>query len=73
MEAQRVAEREFYVKLLSEEECLCGRTKKRGLAFCGWCYRALPAEHKMALYRKLGHGFEEACEEAVAWLQLYHW
>jgi len=63
----------FYIDTLKSEECLCGRTKGRGKAFCWRCWKALPAHMQKALYSRVGQGFEEAYEEAVQWLQLYHW
>jgi hypothetical protein len=66
-------DRAFYVQQLASDECLCGRPKKRGYAFCYKCYRALPDEMRKALWKRLRAGFEDAYEEAVTWLQMYQW
>lgn len=70
---QATPDRAFYVKLLASEECLCGRPKQRKRAVCYGCFRELPEPMQRALHRPVGRGFEEACEEAVRWLQTYQW
>jgi hypothetical protein len=71
--SQKASDRAFYVETLKSEECLCGRVKKPGNSFCFRCYKELPADMQKALYRKMGDGYEEAFEEAVAWLQTEVW
>lgn len=61
-------DQKFYFEELRSEECQCGRAKKRGWALCHKCYSSLPHEMQIALYRQIGDGYEEAYEEAVAWL-----
>jgi hypothetical protein len=63
----------FYTEGLMSLECLCGREKLKGNSFCLSCYRALPVEMRKALYRSLGHGYEEAYEDSVKWLQQNKW
>jgi tRNA(Ile2) C34 agmatinyltransferase TiaS len=42
----------------------CNRQKDDFKSFCRRCYFALPEDMKKALYRRFGHGYEEAHEEA---------
>lgn len=58
----------FYLYELQSEECQCGRAKKPGRSFCYKCYSSLPRETQRGLYSRIGAGYEEAYEEAVAWL-----
>jgi len=58
----------FYLTVLRSNGCQCGGHKKPRQALCWSCYRQLPTEMRMALYRPVGSGFEEAYEEAVKWL-----
>ena len=58
----------FYLQELQSEECQCGRWKKPGYSFCFICYRRLPRDMQRALYRRVFDGYEEAYEEAVAFL-----
>jgi hypothetical protein len=59
----------FWVALraLDARRCLCGREKRRQMAFCGLCFHLLPEEMQKALYRKVGQGFEAAYVRAVDW------
>jgi len=66
-------DRLFYIRNLRSDKCLCGRRKQSGFVFCPTCFRNLPGDLREALYRPAGKGFEEACEEALVWLQTYHW
>lgn len=66
-------DRAFYIETRKAEECLCGREKSSGRSFCYRCYKELPGDMQRALYRKMGDGYEEAFEEAVAWLQTEVW
>lgn len=56
------------LKELDSKTCRCGRDKTRQQTFCKPCYWSLPAEMRTALYRRLGHGYEEAYEAAVGYL-----
>jgi hypothetical protein len=66
-------DRAFYVETRKAEECLCGREKSSGRSFCYHCYKELPGDMQKALYRQIGDGYEEAFEDAVAWLQTEVW
>lgn len=61
-------ERLFYVNQLKSEECLCGKYKQPGFAFCYGCYKTLPKDHQRALYKKIGTGFEEAYDACAIYL-----
>lgn len=50
---------------LNGEKCRCRRRKKSGYSLCGICYAKLPQDVKTALWRKIGHGYEEAYQKAV--------
>jgi hypothetical protein len=63
----------WYWKELRGNGCLCGRPKKPRRSFCLRCYRALPADMQRALYRRLTCGYEEAFEEAAAYLHDHVW
>ncbi len=58
----------FYREELFSDECFCGETKKPRTALCGKCYYRLPASMRKNLYLQVGNGYEDAYEEAVAWL-----
>lgn len=58
---------------LNGEACLCGRAKKKMHSFCYRCYTALPPEMRRDLYDLIGAGYEEAFEEAAAWLETEVW
>ena len=57
------------VRELSGTKCRCGRPKQTNKTFCGQCYYKLPEKMRMALYRRLGHGYEEAYDDAVEYLK----
>ena len=59
----------FYMKELRSNECACGATKKRGYVFCYKCFKNLPQEMQVDLYKKLGEGYEDAREEAGRYLE----
>ena len=58
----------WYLERVQNETCQCGCGKRCGLAFCYKCFLKLPHELSEALYRILGHGFEEAYEAASQYL-----
>jgi hypothetical protein len=58
------------ITVLAKTTCRCGKPKKRGEAFCADCYIKLPSDFRTSLYKRLGHGFEEAYERAVGFLVL---
>lgn len=57
--------RNFYLQVLQGEECQCGRSKKRGMALCYYCWCRLPKDVRVDLYSPMGEGFEEAYEAAI--------
>ena len=61
-------DRAFYVNALASEECICGKYKQAGFAFCFGCFKTLPKEHRRGLYKKAGAGFEEAYDECALYL-----
>ena len=62
-------DRIWYIKEFKSNECVCGGTKRPGSSFCYTCFKALPSTYQHALYQKMGDGYEEAYEDAVAWLK----
>jgi hypothetical protein len=50
------------------QTCRCGSSKAMKQTFCRRCYYALPAALRNALYREMGYGYEQAYDEAVAYL-----
>lgn len=63
----------LYMKELRSNECACGATKKRGYVFCYKCFKSLPQEMQVDLYKKLGEGYEDAREEAGRYLEENIW
>jgi hypothetical protein len=57
------------VRELAGNRCRCGKFKVSGHSFCGSCFLSLPPLTRKSLYRKLGHGYEEAYEEASKYLE----
>ncbi len=58
------------VSVLSQRQCAhCGRKKARKRAFCMACYYTLPASERHGLYQRVGEGFEEALDTALARLR----
>lgn len=49
--------------------CACGSPKTSKRTFCLTCYRALPHGEQVALYKRVGNGYEEAYEAAVKTLK----
>ncbi len=64
----KMNETAFYIGELKGDGCQCGAKKKPGQPFCYRCYRTLPEEMRKALYRRVGNGYEQAYDAAVAWL-----
>lgn len=52
------------LRYLTSEKCHCGREKRQGVSFCPLCVLSLPTTITSQLYKKLGHGYEEAHERA---------
>jgi hypothetical protein len=50
---------------LRSTRCRCGGAKRALQALCPNCYFQLPSPERMALYRPLGGGFEEAYDIAL--------
>lgn len=60
------------LKLLRElagTVCRCGAKKKSRQTFCGRCYHSLPRSVALALYRRVGDGYEEAYAKALKHLK----
>lgn len=55
----------FYFEELRSNECQCGEPKRPYHSFCFGCYRSLPQDFQRDLYRRIGHGYEEAYEAAI--------
>ena len=62
------SEIKFYLEALKSDGCQCGRTKKRGMAVCYTCWKRLPRDLQQQLYWRIGDGFEEAYDAAIAYL-----
>jgi len=58
----------FYLDELKSEECQCGAWKREKMTFCYVCFKSLPSHIQKALYKRIGDGYEEAREEAAAFL-----
>lgn len=59
---------ELIAELQATKCTSCFGVKKRAQTFCGFCYHALPREMQTALYRRVGAGYQEARDAAVACL-----
>ena len=46
----------------------CGGSKAAERSFCGGCYFKLPEFLRRALYRRIGHGYEQAYTDSLAYL-----
>jgi hypothetical protein len=55
-------------RALLSETCMCRKRKKARNAFCLDCYLRLPLAMQKALWRRVGHGFEEAYATAKEYL-----
>lgn len=62
-----------YLRDLMSNECLCGKTKKKGHSFCYEDFKALPQDLKNDLYSRMGDGYEQAYDAAVKWLEENVW
>ena len=59
-----------YVESLGSFTCpFCKGSKKDGHTFCNSCYWKLPKVHQVAIYRRLGDGYEEAVDDAIEYLR----
>lgn len=61
-------DREFYLRELKSDGCMCGKPKKKNFSFCWTCFQRLPEEMRKSLYRRMGRGYEEAYDAAVRYL-----
>ena len=61
--------RRALLRYLTSKTCHCGEQKRRGVSFCWACVDLLPASIICELYKKLGHGYEEAYERACRFLK----
>jgi hypothetical protein len=48
--------------------CRCGQPKDSKKTLCSRCYYKLPPVMRMALYQRMGEGYEEAYERASKFL-----
>lgn len=49
----------------------CGGEKHKHTAFCLACYRQLPKALKSCLWKRFGHGYEEAYQACLSWFREY--
>ncbi len=63
-----MADLRFYVKELMSDECMCGKPKDPGKSFCWTCWKKLPCNLHRPLYCKILNGYEQAYDDAHAWL-----
>lgn len=56
------------IQELKGQVCRCGADKNAGNTFCLKCYYSLPKPLRAALYQRVGEGYEQAYEEAVAYM-----
>jgi hypothetical protein len=62
-------EQQESIDVLFSGSCdICGHAKAAKTAFCRKCYYSLPADKRQALWQPVGHGFEEAYDDALAWI-----
>lgn len=57
------------VRELAGNKCFCGKEKTPAQTFCSRDYFLLPSPLRKALYRRVGHGYEEAYKEAREFLK----
>lgn len=55
----------YYARILIDPSCQCGRKKNDNMGLCFICFDSLSPEVKRGLYKKVGHGFEQAYESAL--------
>lgn len=61
---------ELYLDELESVTCsVCGKKKQRNHTFCKSCYYHLPPLMRLALYRRLNDGYEEAVDAAKEYLK----
>ena len=63
-----IDDKKFYLDVLKGDECWCQKYKRPRAAVCWSCWKRLPKDLQRDLYRRMGAGFEEAYDAAVAWL-----
>lgn len=56
------------VNELAGTRCRCGRNKRPKQSFCSLCYFALPKWLQSDLYRTIGNGYEQAYQQAAAFV-----
>jgi hypothetical protein len=56
------------IKELNGRVCRCSRAKGAGMTFCTHCYFSLPRRMRRALYKRVGEGYAENYDEAVAFM-----
>ena len=58
------------IRQLAAVECQCSAPTDPRRTFCRKCYYSLPPALRSALYQRLGQGYEQAVDEAEAFLRL---
>jgi len=53
---------------LRSETCRCGRRKQSRQTFCRSCYFSLPSPARSDIYKRVGSGYQQAYDAAVALL-----
>lgn len=57
------------VRELAGNKCFCGKEKTPSQTFCTRDYFLLSSPLRKALYKRVGHGYEEAYKEAREFLE----
>lgn len=66
---QKVDETKFYRDAKKSNACWCEQYKRPGFALCYRCWKRLPRDMQREFFgTRIGAGFEEAYDAAVAWL-----
>lgn len=63
-----MSDRDLIAELIGTQ-CRCGATKESRQTFCKRCYFRLRKDLQRRLYRRMGHGYEEAYRDAVAFIE----
>lgn len=66
--SEKSLRRRLFDELMSTT-CQCGALKRTKFTFCPKCYFFLPRRLRFNLYQPLGNGYEDAYQEAVAYLR----
>lgn len=55
-----------YLDILLSIRCQCGSRKNTGKSFCWPCFASLSKPMRQNLYKRIGEGYEQAFDEALA-------